>query len=162
MMRDSDYEFIRELVYSHSRINLGPDKKELVSARLGKRLRATSITSISDYCRFLQEKEGGEELAHLIDAISTNHTYFFRENEHFDFLNNVALPEMAKRRAKERWPRFSVWSAASSSGEEPYSIAITLASFSACRPPGLGVSRPPTSPTKFSNAPASASTARTQ
>ena len=71
MMRDSDYDFIRELVYSHSRINLGPDKRELVSARLGKRLRATNITSISDYCRFLQQKESGDELAHLIDAIST-------------------------------------------------------------------------------------------
>ena len=116
-MRDSDYEFIRELVYTQSRINLGPDKKELVSARLGKRLRATNITSISDYCRFLQEKEGGEELAHLIDAISTNHTYFFRENEHFDFLTGTALPEMVKRRATERWSRCNVWSAASSSGE---------------------------------------------
>jgi len=130
MMRDSDYEFIRELVYSHSRINLGPDKKELVSARLGKRLRATNITSISDYCRFLQAKEGGEEeLAHLIDAISTNHTYFFREHEHFDFLTNIALPEMTKRRATERWPRCNVWSAASSSGEEPYSIAIAMSQF---------------------------------
>jgi chemotaxis protein methyltransferase CheR len=129
MMRDSDYEFIRDLVYNQSRINLGPDKKELVSARLGKRLRATNITSISDYCRFLQEKEGGEELAHLIDAISTNHTYFFRENEHFDFLTGTALPELVKRRATERWPRFNIWSAASSSGEEPYSIAIALAQF---------------------------------
>ena len=128
-MRDSDYEFIRELVYTQSRINLGPDKKELVSARLGKRLRATNITSISDYCRFLQEKEGGEELSHLIDAISTNHTYFFRESEHFDFLTGTALPEMVKRQATERWPRFSIWSAASSSGEEPYSIAIALAQF---------------------------------
>jgi chemotaxis protein methyltransferase CheR len=125
-MRDSDYDFIRELVYNHSRINLGPDKKELVSARLGKRLRATNITSISDYCRFLQEKESGDELAHLIDAISTNHTYFFRENEHFDFLVNTALPELGKRRTAERWPRCNVWSAACSSGEEPYSIAITL------------------------------------
>lgn len=129
MMRDSDYEFIRELVYNHSRINLGPDKKELVSARLGKRLRATNITSISDYCRFLQDKEGDEELSHLIDAISTNHTYFFREQEHFDFLNNIALPEMVKRRATERWPRFNVWSAACSSGEEPYSLAIALNQF---------------------------------
>lgn len=129
MMRESDYEFIRELVYNHSRINLGPDKKELVSARLGKRLRATNITSISEYCRFLQAKEGDEELAHLIDAISTNHTYFFREHEHFDFLTNIALPEMVKRRATERWPRCNVWSAACSSGEEPYSIAIAMNQF---------------------------------
>jgi chemotaxis protein methyltransferase CheR len=125
-MRDSDYKFIRELVYSHSRINLGPDKKELVLARLGKRLRATNITSISDYCRFLQEKQSGDELSHLIDAISTNHTFFFREPQHFEFLRKTVIPEMEARRRKETWPSFSVWSAASSSGEEPYSIAIAL------------------------------------
>ncbi len=126
MMRDSDYDFIRELVYSHSRINLGPDKRELVSARLGKRLRATNITSISDYCRFLQQKESGDELAHLIDAISTNHTFFFREPQHFEFLTKTLIPEMEARRATAKWPSFNVWSAASSSGEEPYSIAIAL------------------------------------
>jgi Methylase of chemotaxis methyl-accepting proteins len=125
-MRDSDYDFIRELVYHHSRINLGPDKRELVSARLGKRLRATNITSISDYCRFLQQKEGGEELSHLIDAISTNHTFFFREPQHFDFLQSVVIPEMIERRANHAWPSFNIWSAACSSGEEPYSIAISL------------------------------------
>jgi chemotaxis protein methyltransferase CheR len=126
-MRDSDYEFIRELVYHHSRINLGPDKKALVSARLGKRLRATNITSISDYCRFLQDKESDDELSHLIDAISTNHTFFFREKQHFDFLSSSVLPEMIQRQRKERWTCFNVWSAACSSGEEPYSIAIALA-----------------------------------
>jgi chemotaxis protein methyltransferase CheR len=129
-MRESDYQFIRDLVYSHSRINLGPDKKELVSARLSKRLRETKITSISDYCRFLQDQESEaseEELSHLIDAISTNYTFFFREHEHFDFLTKHVLPEMAKRRAAEKWASFNVWSAACATGEEPYSIAITLA-----------------------------------
>ena len=125
-MLDRDYEFIRELVYNHSRINLGPDKKELVSARLGKRLRATNLTSIGDYCRFLQDETSAEELSHLIDAISTNHTYFFREPAHFDFLTQKAIPEMIVRRAKERWPTFNLWSAACSTGEEPYSVAITL------------------------------------
>ena len=70
-MRECDYKFIRDLVYSHSRINLGPDKKELVSARLGKRLRATNITSISDYCRFLQEKECADELSHSAELSRT-------------------------------------------------------------------------------------------
>jgi chemotaxis protein methyltransferase CheR len=125
-MRDSDYQFIRELVYQHSRINLGPDKRELVSARLGKRLRATNITSISDYCRYLQQKESDDELSHLIDAISTNHTFFFREPQHFEFLREMVVPEMTKRRAAVSWPSFNVWSAACSSGEEPYSIAIAL------------------------------------
>ncbi|HEU5081174.1 MAG TPA: protein-glutamate O-methyltransferase CheR [Opitutaceae bacterium] len=126
-MRDSDYQFIRELVYSHSRINLGPDKKELVSARLGKRLRETKITSISDYCRYLQGQGDTEELSHLIDAISTNYTFFFREIEHFDFLTRVIIPEMTERRVREKWQSFNVWSAACASGEEPYSIAISLA-----------------------------------
>jgi chemotaxis protein methyltransferase CheR len=126
-MLDRDYDFIRELVYNHSRINLGPDKKELVSARLGKRLRATRLTSIGDYCRFLQDESSAEELSHLIDAISTNHTYFFREPGHFDFLTQKAIPELLTRRSKERWQTFNLWSAACSSGEEPYSIAITLA-----------------------------------
>ena len=129
MIRDSDYEFIRQLVYQRSRINLGSDKRELVVARLNKRLRATNIDSISDYCRFLQEKSNEDELANLIDVISTNHTYFFREDEHFKFLMQNILPEMLRRRSSENWPYCNIWSAASSSGEEPYTIAITLAEF---------------------------------
>jgi chemotaxis protein methyltransferase CheR len=129
MIRDRDYEFIRQLVYRRSRINLGPDKRELVTARLNKRLRATNIASISDYCRYLQDQPDEEELAHLIDVISTNHTYFFREIEHFDFLRGFVLPEMVRRRATERWPFCHLWSAACSSGEEPYSIAISMAEY---------------------------------
>jgi len=129
MIRDSDYEFIRKLVYERSRINLGNDKRELVTARLNKRLRATNIASISDYCRFLQSKENADELANLIAVISTNPTYFFREEEHFKYLNQHALPELLQRRTAEHWPSLNVWSAASSSGEEPYTIAITLAEF---------------------------------
>jgi chemotaxis protein methyltransferase CheR len=126
-MRESDFEFIRGLVYERSRINLTVDKRELVSARLGKRLRATNLPSITDYCRMLQSPGAEAELENLIDAISTNHTFFFRENAHFDFLRQTIVPEMKARAAKEHWPRLRVWSAACSSGEEPYSIAITLA-----------------------------------
>ena len=126
-MRDSEFEFIRTLVYERSRINLGADKRELVSARLGKRLRATESASLADYCDLLRSPGAEEELAHLIDVISTNHTFFFRENAHFDFVRNRAVPEMLARQRTERWPRFNAWSAACSSGEEPYSLAITLA-----------------------------------
>ena len=125
-MRDSEFEFIRTLVYEHSRIKLGPDKRELVSARLGKRLRATNLDSIGEYCTFLQGPEADDELSHLIDAISTNHTFFFREASHFEFVRDHALPEMIERNRVERWPRFYAWSAACSSGEEPYSLATTL------------------------------------
>jgi chemotaxis protein methyltransferase CheR len=126
-MRDNEFEFIRGLVYERSRINLGPDKRELVSTRLGKRLRATNSPSLGDYCRLLQSPGAEEELGNLIDVISTNHTFFFREQAHFDFMREKALPEMTARIQTERWPSIKIWSAASSSGEEAYSIAITLA-----------------------------------
>ena len=126
-MRDSEFDFIRSLVYERSRISLGPDKRQLVSARLGKRLRATNLPSVTEYCELLQSTHAEEELGHLIDAISTNHTFFFREAAHFDFLREKAVPELALRARTERWSRLRVWSAACSTGEEPYSIAMTLA-----------------------------------
>ena len=125
-MRESEFEFIRKLVYQRSRICLDAGKREMVSARLGKRLRATNRTSVGEYCQLLQSGDADEELSHLIDAISTNHTFFFRENAHFDFVRAQLVPEMKKRRTTERWPRFLAWSAACSSGEEPYSLAISL------------------------------------
>jgi chemotaxis protein methyltransferase CheR len=125
-MRDSEFDFIRTLVYEHSRIHLGPDKRELVAARLGKRLRATQLASIGEYCDLLKSHHAEQELSHLIDAISTNHTFFFRETPHFDFVRQQIVPEMLQRHRAERWPRFHAWSAACSSGEEPYSLAITL------------------------------------
>jgi chemotaxis protein methyltransferase CheR len=125
-MRENEFEFIRGLVYQHSRISLGADKRELVSARLGKRLRATQQPTIEAYCRLLQADSDGNELAHLIDEISTNHTFFFRENAHFDFLTGTIRPELQARTATERWPVFNIWSAACSSGEEPYSIGMAL------------------------------------
>jgi chemotaxis protein methyltransferase CheR len=126
-MRDSEFDFIRSLVYERSRINLTADKRQLVSARLGKRLRATNLPSVHDYCALLQSPEADSELSHLIDAISTNHTFFFREIAHFNFLRQQALPELTARAGAERWSKLRIWSAACSSGEEPYSIAMTLA-----------------------------------
>ncbi len=125
-MRQSEFEFIRKLVYQRSRICLDDGKREMVSARLTKRLRATSLSTVTEYCTLLQSAGADEELAHLIDAISTNHTFFFRENAHFDFVRDQIVPEMTQRRRAEKWPRFLAWSAACSSGEEPYSLAITL------------------------------------
>jgi chemotaxis protein methyltransferase CheR len=125
-MRETEYEFIRSLVYEHSRINLGTEKRELVAARLGKRLRATRLATVGEYCNLLRGGHG-EELGHLIDAISTNHTFFFRETPHFDFLRDRLLPEFLAQPRAARGPVFRAWSAACSSGEEPYSFAIALA-----------------------------------
>lgn len=119
-LSEEDYDYIRTLVYRESRINLGANKRELVNSRLGKRLRATGACSFADYCRLLKSEESGE-LIHLIDAISTNHTYFFREQAHFAFLSSHILPLYRTGHP------LRLWSAACSTGEEPYSIAITLA-----------------------------------
>lgn len=121
---DDNYEFIRQLVYEHSRIHLGGEKKALVASRLAKRLRVLKLPDYNAYCRLLRTRQGTEEeLGNLIDVISTNHTHFFRESRHFDFLRDQALPQW---RAKGHGP-FRIWSAACSSGEEPYTLAIVLA-----------------------------------
>jgi chemotaxis protein methyltransferase CheR len=134
MIKREDYEFIRTLVYDYSRINLGPDKQELVSARVGKRLRALNLESIAAYCQFLRSPEGDDELSNLIDVISTNHTFFFREPAHFDFLEKHIVPEMTGPTGCAHRGPFRVWSAASSSGEEVYSLAILLAEQALARP----------------------------
>jgi chemotaxis protein methyltransferase CheR len=122
---DADYEFLRRLVYERSRIHLGPDKRVLVSSRLAKRLRHHRLDNYSDYCDLLRSPQGGEELQFLIDRISTNHTHFFREMKHFDFLRESVVPTWeAETRRNEP---FLIWSAASSTGEEAYSIALHLA-----------------------------------
>ncbi|HWD19208.1 MAG TPA: protein-glutamate O-methyltransferase CheR [Verrucomicrobiae bacterium] len=130
-----DYDFICQLVYDHSRIKLGADKRELVTSRLAKRLRALHLDDYSAYCNFLRSPAGADELRELIDRISTNHTHFFREMKHFDFLRETVLPAW-KARGAARPACFRVWSAASSSGEEPYSLAIFLSEYLA--PPTSG------------------------
>lgn len=124
-LTDQDYSFIRDLIYKETRINLGSGKRELVSARLGKRLRAHDLSSYTEYCKMLQSDSEGGELYHLIDAISTNHTFFFREINHFNFLNSTILPEFANG-SLGPGKELKVWSCACSTGEEPYSVAISL------------------------------------
>jgi len=124
-LADADYEFLRRLVYEHSRIHLGPDKRALVSGRVAKRLRALNISSYHEYCQWLKTQADAEELTDLVDVISTNHTHFFREEKHFDWLRTALLPQW--RRGHDEHETFRAWSAASSTGEEPYTLAIVLA-----------------------------------
>ena len=122
------YKFIARLVYEHSRIRLGPDKQALVSGRLGKRLRQMGFGSFDEYCDLLQSAAGGEEIGPLVDLISTNHTHFFREAAHLGFLRDHILPEWLPLLSGGR-EALRFWSAACSSGEEPYSVGIVLAEF---------------------------------
>jgi len=123
---DENYEFLRGLIYSESRIHLGSDKRSLVASRLAKRLRELRLSSFDAYCELLRSKEGIEERRHLVDRISTNHTQFFREMKHFDFIRERVIPAWQARKGNTAGV-FRVWSAACSSGEEPYSLAIFLA-----------------------------------
>lgn len=127
-LAEKDYNFICRMVYERSRIHLGTDKKALVTSRLAKRLRQLQLPDYDSYCRLLRSPAGEEEIRFLIDRISTNHTSFFREIKHFDFLRETVLPQWRVRQAPAK-DTFRVWSSACSSGEEPYSIAIFLAEY---------------------------------
>lgn len=124
-LKDSDFEKISRLVYDHCGINLHEGKKELVKARLGKRLREGEFKSFGEYYRYVITPDGTAELVAMIDSISTNLTYFFREDGHFAKLQQV-LPDMLKTTDRSRQARgLRIWSAGCSTGEEPYSLAIT-------------------------------------
>ena len=122
---DATYKQIAGIVYRNSRINLGAEKHNLVVGRLAKRCRQLRLQTFEDYCQLLTSGDGKAELATLIDLISTNHTHFFREAHHFDFVANTVLPEF-KTNPRNALETFRCWSAAASSGEEAYSLAITL------------------------------------
>ena len=118
----TDMRKIASLVYSRSGIALRPDVKEaMVVARLQKRLRTGGFARFADYIRHVEQDRSGAELTALLDALTTNHTSFFREPAHFTFLaERVLQPLLGGARP------ISGWSAACATGEEPYSLAITL------------------------------------
>ena len=126
VLTEKEFLTISNLVYKHCGINLHDGKKELVRARLSKRLRTGNFRTFSDYIKYVLDDRTGEEFSMLIDVVSTNLTSFFREVQHFEFLQNKLLPEMLDRKQKNRDFKIRTWSAGCSSGEEPYSIAITL------------------------------------
>lgn len=125
-LRDIDFEKISRFVYQICGINLHDGKRELVRARLIKRLREGNFKSFAEYFRFVTTEEGTYELIAMIDSLSTNLTSFFREEKHFYKLRKI-LTEMAESSLPyNRIPKLRIWSAGCSTGEEPYSLAITL------------------------------------
>ena len=126
VLSDRDFREISDLVYKHCGINLHMGKKELVRSRLAKRLRSGNFKTFKDYMKHVLKDETGNEFSTLIDALSTNLTHFFREGQHFEFLRNNFLPVLLERKRKKHIFKIRAWSAGCSSGEEPYSIAITL------------------------------------
>jgi chemotaxis protein methyltransferase CheR len=127
-LSDGLFQKFSALVYEKTGIFLKPEKKELLNARLGKRLRATGIASFKEYYAHVIHDRSGAELVHLIDSVSTNFTSFFRENAHFEILSTTVLPAFVKEgRGKNK--DILLWSSASSSGEEPYTMAMVVEDF---------------------------------
>lgn len=117
---DSEFNSFREFIYDQAGISLSDQKKSLVISRLSKRLRHYSLSSFEEYFNLVTSSSQQDERQVAIDLLTTNETYFFREPKHFDFLEKEILSQWQGKRT------FRVWSAASSTGEEAYSIAMLL------------------------------------
>lgn len=124
-----NFERLGRIIESYCGIRMPPAKKTMVEGRLRRRARNLDMPSLDDYCAYLLESGGLEgELVGLIDAVTTNKTDFFREPEHFKYLLERALPDLAQAAHRPGRDRpLKVWSAASSIGAEPYTIAMLLA-----------------------------------
>jgi chemotaxis protein methyltransferase CheR len=127
-LSDHDYQAIASFVHKATGINLMEGKKELVRARLVKRITQLGFKDFKTYFKRATTDATGEELVFLLDALATNLTSFFREPQHFDFMSSTLLPELEKKRRRPGGPgpRLRIWSAACSSGEEPYTIAMVV------------------------------------
>lgn len=121
-MSDSNFEYLRKLALENTGIELGEHKKEMVYSRIIRRLRTLQLPDFDSYCQYL-DSHMSSEMTDFINSITTNLTSFFREDHHFSFIEKTLLPEL---RARPGGKRVRIWSAGCSTGEEPYSIAMTL------------------------------------
>ncbi len=121
-LNNEEFNLFRTLIYDISGINFSIEKKTLVRGRLASRLGHYKMKSYYEYYKFIKAEQGNE-LQVAVDLLTTNETYFFRESKHFDFLREKVLPQQCGAQLR-------YWSAASSSGEEAYSLAMTLAEYS--------------------------------
>jgi len=125
---EKEFHLFKDIIYRHTGIQMTEKKRNLIVARLSKRLRALNLQSFSQYYEYLNTSpDASEEFNNLINRITTNKTDFFREKHHFDFLANEIFPayiDAAKHGADRR---IRIWSAGCSSGEEPYSLAMIMA-----------------------------------
>ena len=128
MMPISHQEFvaIRDLVYDRFGISLSDQKKSLVVSRLQKILRQRGYQNFKQYYDTLVADKTDQAISELANQITTNHTFFFREVDHFDFFSQTILPEITRQHSATKSNDLRIWCAAASSGEEPYTIIITM------------------------------------
>lgn len=118
-----NFDRLARFIFEYSGIKMPPSKATMLEGRLRRRLRATGQSSFDLYCDYLFDGDGLEtETVHLIDAVTTNKTDFFREPKHFEYMQETAIPDLLRRGIS----RIRAWSAACSTGAEPYTIAMVL------------------------------------
>ena len=123
-----NFHRLAQFIQDYSGIKMPANKRTMLEGRLRRRMRATRISDVNAYCHYLFEQDGMDsEVIHLIDAVTTNKTEFFREPAHFDFLINKGLPALAAKGKRE----IKIWSSACSTGAEPYTIAMVMDEFCA-------------------------------
>lgn len=125
-LSDTEFELFRALVYARAGIALGPHKRHLLHARLSRRLRVLGLGSFKAYYDYLMDPVHADEVVRFVNAITTNKTDFFREPHHFTYLAERWARERQAESGRGASRRLRIWCAASSTGEEPYTIAMVL------------------------------------
>ncbi len=123
---NEEFKLIRDLIYKNIGINLTEEKRSLVNGRLQKILRNLGFSTFKDYYHYVLDDKSGEALSELANTISTNHTFFGREIDHFEYFVDVVLPEIEEKCKKSNSFDIRVWSAGCSSGEEPYTLVMLM------------------------------------
>ncbi len=123
-MSDANFKAISDIAYKEAGLVFLPEKASLVQSRINRRLRQLKINSFSEYTSFVESEEGRTERRKMISSLTTNISNFFRESHHFDILRNQVLPGLLSQ--ARNGGRVRIWSAGCSTGQEPYSIAMTL------------------------------------
>jgi len=125
-LTEKEYKLISGLVYQKFGINLGEQKKSLIVGRLNKILKQSGFETFQQYYDYVLADDSGAALTTLIDRISTNHTFFYRENDHFEYFAETAIPEIIASHKAQNRKDIRIWCAGCSSGEESYTIAMLL------------------------------------
>ncbi len=134
-MSDKTFHRFRDYIQTHLGIKMPDVKKTMLQARLQKRMRVLGIDNFDAYFEHVFSSRGKKgELLHMIDAVTTNKTEFFREGRHFDYLTAETIPEMERVFGSRALERFRIWSAGCSTGEEPYTIAMVLMEYMQTHP----------------------------
>jgi chemotaxis protein methyltransferase CheR len=134
-LSQQNYEKMAEFVTRELGIKMPASKKSMVQSRLLRRVRELGMQSLDEYCEYLfSPPHSADERVHFIDAMTTNKTDFFREPKHFDYLTQKVLPELEGTAVHKLKKKITVWSAACSTGEEPYTLAMIMSEYALTRP----------------------------